>query len=107
MFSRKVLLVGVVGVAIIGILWWQGLLHAPAHDAAKDGYGDGVKAGTTVDIGKPLYGNGPGPAAPLPTVPPNGVTADPIVIGDCRLAVIDKQEVPSQRNGVLLFVGTE
>jgi WD40 repeat protein len=32
---------------------------------------------------------------------------DPIVIADCRLTVIEKQDVPSQREGELLFIGTE
>lgn len=37
----------------------------------------------------------------------SGTSSDPIVITDCRLAVVDKQDVPSQRDGVLLFVGTD
>jgi WD40 repeat protein len=32
---------------------------------------------------------------------------DPIVVGDCRLVAGERQEVPSQRDGVLLFVCTE
>ena len=36
-----------------------------------------------------------------------GKAVDPIIVPDCRLTVIDKQEVPSQREGVLLFIGTE
>lgn len=41
-------------------------------------------------------------------VPPtSGIAKDPVVIPDCRLTVIDKQDVPSQREGVILFVGTE
>ena len=32
---------------------------------------------------------------------------DPIVVPDCRLTVIAKEEAPSQREGVILFIGTE
>ena len=38
------------------------------------------------------------------TSPP---AADPIVLPDCRLNVVEKQEVPSQRDGILLLVGTD
>jgi WD40 repeat protein len=47
------------------------------------------------------------PAAVIPAALPPSITADPLVIPDCRLAVIERQDVPSQRDGVLLFVGTE
>ncbi|MGE3807446.1 MAG: HlyD family efflux transporter periplasmic adaptor subunit [Gemmataceae bacterium] len=39
--------------------------------------------------------------------PAQGHTIDPIVLHDCRLAVIDRQDVPSQREGVLLVIGTD
>lgn len=55
-------------------------------------------------IGKPLYPPVPFPTSSLPR--PSGM-ADPIVIPDCRLTVIDRQDVPSQRDGVLLHVATE
>jgi multidrug efflux pump subunit AcrA (membrane-fusion protein) len=35
------------------------------------------------------------------------IAADPIVIPDCRVTVAERQDVPSQRDGILLFVGTE
>jgi WD40 repeat protein len=35
------------------------------------------------------------------------VASDPIVVPACHLVVIEKQEVPSQRDGILLFMGTE
>jgi WD40 repeat protein len=44
-------------------------------------------------------------AAPLPS--PSPISPDPIVISDCRLAVIERQEVPSQRDGVLLYICTD
>jgi WD40 repeat protein len=36
-----------------------------------------------------------------------GSAVDPVVIPDCRLTVIDKQDVPSQREGVILAIGAE
>ena len=35
------------------------------------------------------------------------VVADPITIPDCRLTVIDKEDVPSQKEGVIVCIGTE
>jgi hypothetical protein len=32
---------------------------------------------------------------------------DPIVVLDCRITVGEKEEVPSQKDGVILFIGTE
>ncbi|MGE3806549.1 MAG: WD40 repeat domain-containing protein [Gemmataceae bacterium] len=55
------------------------------------------------DVGKPLYARSEVVApvvTPLPAV-------DPVVLRDCRVNVIDKQEVPCPRDGILLFVGTE
>lgn len=43
-----------------------------------------------------------------PTRPNRGtVIVDPVVIPRCTLTVIEKQDVPSQRDGVMLFIGTE
>ena len=59
-------------------------------------------------VGKPLYTVSAPPTAPETTPSPNGkILADPIVIPDCRLSVINKQDVPSQRDGVLLVIGRE
>src|SRR5262249_38721991 len=46
---------------------------------------------------------------PQPTAPPTSsrLANDSLLIRDCRWSVIERQEVPSQRDGVLLFVGTE
>lgn len=45
------------------------------------------------------------PGAPIPMGVNSG--CDPIVIADCRLAVVEKEQIPSQRDGVLLLIGTE
>src|SRR5262245_27290705 len=59
----------------------------------------------TVAIGKPLYAERT-PAAIVPAAP-IAVQAEPIVVPDCRLTVVEKQDVPSQRDGVLLCIATE
>lgn len=38
---------------------------------------------------------------------PRGVALDPIVIPNCKLVVIDGQNVPALRNGAIEFIGTE
>src|SRR5438105_4128126 len=77
----------------------------------------------------PVSAQDPRPSAQVPPPPPPGprlfvqiaaaapsnqadsrrppVAADPIVIPDCKLAVIDREEVPSLREGVIDFIGTE
>jgi WD40 repeat protein len=62
---------------------------------------------SVVPVGDPLYqGKLTNPAA-NPIGRKASVLEDPLVIPDCRLTVIHKQEVPSERDGVLLFIGTE
>jgi multidrug efflux pump subunit AcrA (membrane-fusion protein) len=66
-----------------------------------------AEAPANPEIGTALYGNWDAqPATPSPARRA-GKAVDPIVVPDCRLTVIRKQEVPSQREGVLLFIGTE
>src|SRR5262249_48736650 len=48
--------------------------------------------------------------APLPGAQPaerREVASDPIVIPGGRLRLIDQEDVPSQRDGVLMVIGTE
>lgn len=68
---------------------------------------DTEKQGTTARSGDkqaPLYEPGDTPTVESTQ---RGSAVDPIVIADCRINVIDKQDVPSQKDGVLLFVGRE
>lgn len=60
-----------------------------------------------IEIGAFLYGDGP--SQEKEAVPTQGAGKDPVLIPDCRFTVCQdrKQEVPSQRDGVLLFIGTE
>jgi WD40 repeat protein len=55
-----------------------------------------------VDIGAPLYVVGV-----IPPAPKVSVAVNPIVVPDCRVTVFDTEEVPSQKDGQVLFVGTE
>src|SRR5262249_54769235 len=45
--------------------------------------------------------------AQTPQRPSGGVAADPVVMPNCKLAVIVKQDVPALREGYLEFVGRE
>jgi WD40 repeat protein/biotin carboxyl carrier protein len=80
-------------------------------DTPRSSQGDenGGNAGSVavVEIGPYLYGEGPQSAGHRQKV--QGLEFDPVVVADCRFAVPQdrKQEVPSQRDGVLLFIGTE
>ena len=64
----------------------------------------GSNGALPADLGAPLYA----PPSPLPpAVQRSTFAADPLLVHDCRLVVMDKQEVPSQREGTILFLGTE
>jgi WD40 repeat protein len=51
------------------------------------------------------------PTAPVPSLRPAAgqrqLASDPIIIPDGRLRLIFQEDVPSQRDGVLMFIGTE
>jgi WD40 repeat protein/biotin carboxyl carrier protein len=70
--------------------------------------GTATAPGTAESIGAPLYQVDPPPGG-FPRAQPRGpkTAGNPIVVPDCHLAVIDKQDVPSQREGVLRFFVTE
>jgi WD40 repeat protein len=103
---RRLLLAVVVGAGILAVViakagWFRVAARVQATDA---GTGVAEPVAATDAIGEPLY--------PPCSVEPAGRARppralDPIVIRDCRLTVIDKQDVPSQRDGKLLFIGTE
>ena len=54
---------------------------------------------------RPLYA--PDARNPLPVVLPGPAEAAAIVIPNCPITVINKQEVPSQSEGVIRVIGTE
>lgn len=58
------------------------------------------------EIGAPLYPP-QDPPAPAETAAPHGdPLVDPIVVPDCRLQVIQKEEVPAQRDAVVKYIAT-
>jgi len=93
--------------ALGGALLCTVACNARSQGGGKGGPAEGgVQAGAPAaaqDIGERLYR---GPAAPADDQPApadrRAVAADPIVIRDCRLAVIQKRDVPAERDGVLM-----
>src|SRR6516164_4334526 len=129
----RILLVGFLGVVIAGgTMWITGLMPVIAQGGASDNVDIQAKApaktpdvaplkprqtiakvSAKIDakrsIGADLYTM----AAPVVVnqaaapAPKKNLTTDPIVIPNARLALIRKQEVPAQREGVLVFIGIE
>jgi WD40 repeat protein len=59
--------------------------------------------GQVTEIGPPLF-----PSAPIAALRRRPRPArEPLAIGDCRVVVFEKEDVPAQHEGVLLFIGTE
>jgi WD40 repeat protein len=114
MFARF-LLVGVLGIAIAGgVVWATGLLPVIAQDgSSREDHHDvqvqpPAKKQTPEKkpIGHDLYAlanTNTQQAAPTPQK--NVLAADPIVMPNARLAIIRKEDVPAQRDGVLMFIG--
>ena len=96
---------GALGMTLLGIAacdgkWFEG--PAGVQPPVKNP----VPAAAPTALGVPLYASAsPAPMAPVYS-PRRAGAADPIVVRDCHLGVIEKQEVPSQHDGVLLFIGT-
>lgn len=96
-----------VGLLLLGLAAFHGKLFRGSYHARA---GDGPDAAAMAEAnpaapGKALYANlNPQAAA---SVTPAAVALNPIVIPECRLSVIEKEEVPGPHNGFLHFVGTE
>jgi multidrug efflux pump subunit AcrA (membrane-fusion protein) len=99
---RRVALVLAIASLGFGVVVWQTNLFraAPAQSAAA------AKTDAGGSISKLLYAKAATPPAPSAAAPAV-LHGDPIVLPDCHLTVMEKQDVPSQRDGVLLVVGTE
>jgi WD40 repeat protein len=88
---------------------------AHAGSAADSSGNGGQPNGTAVvqksaPIGSPLYAGAapvPRPAVSHREPERRAVALDPILIANSRLTLIRKQEIPSQRDGVMAFVGIE
>lgn len=64
--------------------------------------------GDSAPIGDLLYGSSQGAeAAKSRPAIRSGAAADPVVVPECRLTVFERQDVPSEREGVILAIGSE
>jgi WD40 repeat protein len=86
-----------------GLLCYRAGGYRIARSASQTSNGPDPEAPSDA-IGNPLYVPAPVPSSAVLRVELGG---DPVVIPDAQLTVIDRQDVPSLRDGVLLFVGTE
>ena len=103
----------ILGTALfLAVLWGTGLMPAIAKNGIdpEPEVRAEVKPTSTAkrDIGAALY------AMAQPAVPqratfqePRGIAKDPTVISNAHTGLILKEEVPSERDGVISFIGTE
>src|SRR5947209_8099421 len=93
----------VLGVALAaGAAWYFDLWTPPGLADERPVTGPRSEETALVVIGKLLYP--PAPEAPEDPAPQRQ-GADPIVLPDFTFNVKDKQDVPTQREGQLLFIG--
>ncbi len=104
----------ILGVALfLAIMWGTGLLPAIAKDGLTNEPEPRQEAKPVAEI----KSRDPGPAL-YPTVQqanppramsqePTGIVKDPIVIANSHLQVIQTEDVPSQRDGVIRLIGAE
>jgi WD40 repeat protein len=103
-FTMCVILALVVGgfYLVLGMPRPSGQGEAPKPEGPRAG-----PASKVVHGGEAHAAESQAPATPDPGQPPIVGAVPSIVIPEGRIAAIDKQEVPSQRDGQLLFIGTE
>jgi WD40 repeat protein len=116
----RILLVLILGAAIAGTaLWATGLLPVIAQEGISSGARESAPPAPAPipekKVESKITPKG-GDLYPLatrvsraqdPAQPQKGIAADPIVIPNSQLGLIDKVEVPAQRDGVLMFIGSE
>jgi hypothetical protein len=108
MFSYKVATwCGAVLVAVC-LIWVLGLTRLPAQSAAAAPGKGSSKDKPKPAPAKPMLARADQPPARLdPNGPAKDFVENNVVIPDCRLSVIDKAEISSQREGVVLYLGHE
>lgn len=128
MFGR-ILVIGILAAAALGLVFWgnrlfpgfnsdhstqnqqiAGVGRSPSKVGKKPGASEPRET-------RPASARATGKSKPVgeeKTSPDNsaldqrvGVNDEPIIIPDCRLAAVWKQEVPAQHEGMLDFIGTE
>jgi WD40 repeat protein len=87
----------------VGVAWYYDLWPQPDESGAAGSKG-GDRKPTPAQLGKLLYDPAPDAKEPPPVFRKPG--PDPIVVQECTLLPIHKQDVSSQKEGKLLFVGT-
>lgn len=109
MSQRAMTIIVCVAVALFGVSVYR-MLASPEKTVPHTGSLAASTPSTlnpapeTKPIGDPLYAAGRAPARRAES---EKAIADPVTINDCRLTVFEKEEVPSQRNGVIWIIGTE
>lgn len=109
MTRRIAMLTGFIGGMILLAAWATAYFSASATTAplpSTEKQSEEEAPAAAVDIGAPLYKSVAVAAAPVPERK-RKANVDPIVIGDCRVVVLEKAEVASRKDGILRFVGTE
>lgn len=102
----RIVWIALVGVGVIAAVWGTGLMRGSSQNKRNPTIlsGEDKTPLPPVELGEPLSAR----AKAAPPVPPRPkLAADPIVVENCRLAVMEKVDVPSQRDGVILFIGTD
>ncbi|HZT82370.1 MAG TPA: hypothetical protein VFA26_19230, partial [Gemmataceae bacterium] len=100
--SRWLVALGVAVVVVAGLVVYLVGFPRPVGPTGDPGadQGGGPVAPRRAEAAPP-----PPPGAPLPPAAAGG--APLIVIADARFAPVFKQDVPSQRDGQLMFIGVE
>ena len=101
MLYRRILSL-TVGLAVLAMAACNG--NTPISGTAREDESD--NPGSVQEIGSPLYTPVKDAESPRPVAAGRRIS-DPIVVSDCRLTIFEKEEVPAQKDGVLLFLGTE
>ncbi|MFN4258700.1 MAG: efflux RND transporter periplasmic adaptor subunit [Gemmataceae bacterium] len=91
-----------VGLALL-LIGLVGCIPATSSPPATADNGSAAPSAADVNIGQPLYP----PVEPKANETPVARSVDPIVIPNCRFTIPEKVELPSRREGVLLFIATD
>src|SRR6266404_1252592 len=115
--SRRMMLSGVAAAAILALsVWTLGRTRVVAQDARPPGPDKKSESTAPASRAKDEQSSGErrvvqgaraASVQSYPTTPRREGSGDPIVIPAGRLRIIDQEDVPSQKDGVVLFIGTE
>src|SRR3954454_12298039 len=101
----RLILTAVLAVGLaVGAAWYLGLMNPESLDTTTVVPPGGADTQDTNNYGGPLYPPAQDPAAPGVSGP--AAKADPLST-PASLVVFDKKKIPSQRDGVFQFIGTE